>query len=158
MLRIAPKTSFSISKFENPTDNLCDGSLKRYIFSEHLWYCASFSEPFKLSWCYSDKILTLFRTNIPDNSEFCLKLNCAISFENWVSATLKSTFPLHKKWSSLRNPLRISSVNVSKPQFPADLVTFTGEILNGKLHFSCSVYIFGAKRKHWIKWLILCCI
>ena len=25
------------------------------------------------------------------------------------------------------------------PQFPADLVTFTEEILNGKLHFSCSV-------------------
>ena len=24
------------------------------------------------------------------------------------------------------------------PQFPADLVTFTKEILNGKLHFSCS--------------------
>ena len=147
MLRIAPKTSFSISKFENPTDNLCDGSLKRYIFSEHLWYCTSFSEPFKLSWCYSDKILTLFRTNIPDNS--------AISFENWVSTTLKSTLPLYKEWSF---PLRISSVNVSKAQFPADLVTFIEEILNGKLHFLCSVYIFGAKRKHWIKWLILCCI
>ena len=25
------------------------------------------------------------------------------------------------------------------PQFPADLVTFTEEILNGKLHFFCSV-------------------
>ena len=25
------------------------------------------------------------------------------------------------------------------PQFPADLVTFTEEILNGKLHFLCSV-------------------
>ena len=24
------------------------------------------------------------------------------------------------------------------PQFPADLVTFTGEILNGKLHILCS--------------------
>ena len=24
------------------------------------------------------------------------------------------------------------------PQFPADLVTFTGEILNGKLYFLCS--------------------
>ena len=24
------------------------------------------------------------------------------------------------------------------PQFPADLVTFTEEILNGKLHFLCS--------------------
>ena len=27
---------------------------------------------------------------------------------------------------------------VSKLQFPADLVTFTEEILNGKLHFLCS--------------------
>ena len=26
------------------------------------------------------------------------------------------------------------------PQFPADLVTFTKEIFNGKLHFLCSVY------------------
>ena len=25
------------------------------------------------------------------------------------------------------------------PQFPADLVTFTEEILNGKLHFFCEV-------------------
>ena len=25
------------------------------------------------------------------------------------------------------------------PQFPVDLVTFTKEILNGKLHFLCSV-------------------
>ena len=37
---------------------------------------------------------------------------------------------LYKKWSV---PLRISSVNVS-----ADLVIFTEEILNGKLHFLCS--------------------
>ena len=27
----------------------------------------------------------------------------------------------------------------SNPQFPANLVTFTNEILNGKLHFLCSV-------------------
>ena len=26
------------------------------------------------------------------------------------------------------------------PQFPADLVTITEEILNGKLHFLCMVY------------------
>ena len=30
----------------------------------------------------------------------------------------------------------------SNPQVTADLVTFTEEILNGKLHFLCSVYIF----------------
>ena len=27
------------------------------------------------------------------------------------------------------------------PQLPADLVTFNEEILNGKLHFLCSVYL-----------------
>ena len=36
-------------------------------------------------------------------------------------------------------PLRISSVNVTEPQETADLITFTEEILNGKLHFLCSV-------------------
>ena len=41
---------------------------------------------------------------------------------------------LHKKWSF---PLRISSVNVTKYAENSDLVTFTGEILNGKLNFLC---------------------
>ena len=36
-------------------------------------------------------------------------------------------------------PLRISKENETNPQFPAGLVTFTGEILNGKHHFLCSV-------------------
>ena len=30
----------------------------------------------------------------------------------------------------------------SNPQFPTDLVTFTEEILNGKLHFLCSAILF----------------
>ena len=34
-------------------------------------------------------------------------------------------------------PLRISSVNVTKS---ADLVTFTEEIRNGKLHILCSAF------------------
>ena len=38
--------------------------------------------------------------------------------------------------------LRISSVNVTNPQFPTDLVTFTEEILNEKLQFLCSdIYV-----------------
>ena len=41
---------------------------------------------------------------------------------------------LDKKWSF---PLRISLVNVPNPHFAADLVLFTEEILNGKLHFLC---------------------
>ena len=32
--------------------------------------------------------------------------------------------------------------NHSLKKFPADLVTFTEEILNGKLHFLCSVNYF----------------
>ena len=39
---------------------------------------------------------------------------------------------MHKKSSF---PLRIFSLNVTKSQFAADLVTFTEEIFNGKLHF-----------------------
>ena len=30
-------------------------------------------------------------------------------------------------------------------EFPADLVTFNEEILNGKLHFLCSVKIFSCQ-------------
>ena len=33
------------------------------------------------------------------------------------------------------------------PQFPTDLVTFTEEIVNGKLHFLCSVNIFTNRNK-----------
>ena len=54
-----------------------------------------------------------------------------------ISSWLGTQRSLHKNWSF---PLRISSVNVLNPQFPADLVTFTEEILNGRLHFLCSEY------------------
>ena len=33
------------------------------------------------------------------------------------------------------------------PQFPVDLVTFTEEIFNGKLHFLCSDYIANLHKK-----------
>ena len=46
-----------------------------------------------------------------------------------------------KKWSV---PLMISSVNVTKSAVSADLVTFTEEILNGKLHFLCSATKIGS--------------
>ena len=55
----------------------------------------------------------------------------------WYSALLwDKKLSLHKKWSI---PLRISSVNVSKPQFSANLVIFTEEIHDRKLYFLCSV-------------------
>ena len=44
--------------------------------------------------------------------------------------------PLYKKWSFI---LRISSVSVTKSEFPVDLVTFTEEFLNGNIIFVCSV-------------------
>ena len=54
------------------------------------------------------------------------------SYSNSILKLIKK-HSLHKKWSF---PLRISSVNVTT----ADLVWFTEEILNGKLHFLCSDY------------------
>ena len=33
------------------------------------------------------------------------------------------------------------------PEYPADLLTFTEEILNGKLHFSCSDKMFCSTQK-----------
>ena len=52
--------------------------------------------------------------------------------EQWFS-DVRSTA---QKWSFL---LRISSVMWPNLQFSADLVTFTEDILNGKLHFLCSL-------------------
>ena len=52
---------------------------------------------------------------------------------------------MHKKWSF---PLGISSVNVTKPQKFADLVTFIEEILDGKLHFLCSVVWYITNHKN----------
>ena len=48
----------------------------------------------------------------------------------------RAQLPLHKKRSF---PLRISTVNMSHLQYIDGLVTFTEEILHGKLHFLCSV-------------------
>ena len=36
----------------------------------------------------------------------------------------------------MKFPSRVYSVNVTKSAIPTDLITFTEEILNGKLHFS----------------------
>ena len=74
----------------------------------------------------------------------------------WVEAGT-----LHKKWSF---PLSISSVNVIKSAVPYNLVTFTEEIGNGKLHFLCkkkshfvntSSFIFWSHNKQGWKSLLL---
>ena len=54
-------------------------------------------------------------------------------FKHKTSTWHRQLTSLNKKWSF---PLRIFPVNVIKSA--ADLVTFAGEILNGKLHFLCS--------------------
>ena len=44
---------------------------------------------------------------------------------------------------------------MTKPQFPADLVTFTKEIFNGKLHFFCSDTLIAGIAKFKIGLFIL---
>ena len=66
-----------------------------------------------------------------------------------IVAKIRNNYTLHKKWSF---PLRISPVNVSKF---ADLDTFTGEILNGKLHFLCSDTRCSVKKKSVLKTLAI---
>ena len=53
--------------------------------------------------------------------------------------TLESESTLIVSTAKKQNfPLRISSANVAKPHLTEDLVTFTEEILNGKVHFLCN--------------------
>ena len=54
--------------------------------------------------------------------------------------------PLHKKRSF---PFRISSENVIKSAGNYGFVTFTEEILNGKLHFLCSEYTKTTRQIIW---------
>ena len=56
--------------------------------------------------------------------------------KTWFTCVKEIKLTVHKKWSF---PLRISSVNWPNPQFPADLVIFTEEIPNRKLHFLCII-------------------
>ena len=51
---------------------------------------------------------------------------------------------LHK---NLSFPLRISSVNMTKSAVFCDLVTFTEEILNGKLHLLCNEFVHVSLRQ-----------
>ena len=48
---------------------------------------------------------------------------------------------LYKKWSF---PLRLSSINVTKFEFPSNLVNFTEDILNRELLFLCSAAIVNS--------------
>ena len=76
----------------------------------------------------------LLKKSLRENFIFCLVVELSIGIHyNILIKILRFTFLLlQKKWSF---PLKISSVNMTKP----DLIIFTEEILNGKLHFWCSV-------------------
>ena len=50
--------------------------------------------------------------------------------------------------------LRVSYLNVTNPQFPADLVTFTEEKFNGKLHFYALFVSLNYKSKTYIGYRI----
>ena len=105
--------------------------------------------PENVSLRYSTKFITITLLSIvpahhQEIKTICFIL-CLISFgeksQGRPNCVLKwclhsDVLTLHKKWSFL---LRISLVNVTKSQETAHLVTFTEEILNGKLHFLCSV-------------------
>ena len=56
------------------------------------------------------------------------------------------TFQLVQRQQGIQTPLRFkcgpaTSNMISSSQFTADLVTFTKEIINGKLHFLCSDFL-----------------
>ena len=76
-------------------------------------------------WSYHlHKKQNLFDSNVREKKYIHATLIC------WVRRTNNTQ---HKKRSF---PLRISSVNVTKSaEKPADLVTFTEDIVNGKLYF-----------------------
>ena len=81
------------------------------------------------------KSLSLRRLKIR-NETLYVKLN--------TQPYLSKNFCPYKKGFPLRLPLhifplRISSVNVIKSAVPGDLVTFTEEILNRKVHFLCDI-------------------
>ena len=65
----------------------------------------------------------------PSQNTHYSKLKCVMPTRS------KTTESLHKKRTF---PLRISSGKVSKSVGICDLITFTGEILNGKLYLLCS--------------------
>ena len=79
----------------------------------------------------------LLKKSLMENFMFSAVLfSCMSKSADVITLCEKS---LHKNWSF---SLRISPVTVTKYAETADLVTFTGEIFNGKLHFLCSERLF----------------
>ena len=76
---------------------------------------------------------------------FCIQqLNYVYLFSTFTHFTAFLGISLDKKCF----PLKISSVNVARSVGNSGFVTFTEEILNGKLHFLCSSCCSKSKDKH----------
>ena len=110
----------NLTKSNNPTDQT-----KPYKMEYNICYikCKNWSET-----SYVFELIKYFFTSNIKTMNYCFLCIITVS----LLLTLRT---LHKKWNF---PLRISSVNVTNPQFRADLVSFIGEILNGKPN-SCKV-------------------
>ena len=113
-----------------------------------LWVFLVLIFPFRIRTEYGDFIckslyLVQMRENMDQKNSKCIHfLHSGIGWIFTLKLPERQQTPLHKKWSF---QLRISSVNVTKSVVScrfgykiADLVTFTEEIFNGKLHFLCS--------------------
>ena len=87
--------------------------------------------------CATFTQLPILSYSLTDSNKILIKwfTSCS-SFQNVT---------LHKKWSF---PLSTFSVNVTKLQFPEDMVTVTEEILHGKTQFLCSVSIRKREKPH----------
>ena len=81
------------------------------------------------------EIVELFSNNIAKTFSYGLNIskNIEIKYLFHLKTYFHVTDTFHKSCK-----LRKSIINYLNPQFPADLVTFTKEILKGKLHFLCS--------------------
>ena len=89
-------------------------------------------QTFDVITCYRLESVTvwLFRDILGSNDSGCVLKTSNLYFILAFDFSKFQKTTQHKKWSF---PLRISSVNVTKSA--ADLVTFTEETLNGKVHF-----------------------
>ena len=94
---------------------LSDGRFESCCWHLNFWYCA-----------FSYEIITKLRSKYSS-------CNRPQFTESW----LIHDNSLHKIW---RFSLRISLVNLTKSAVSCNLVTFTEEIRDGKLHF-CAVYV-----------------
>ena len=91
----------------------------------------------------------IFRSCLENFIQIIRTLISNVLKSDWINALLNLSgtgkqfrASLHKKWSF---PLTISSINVTKSAVFWGLVTFTEEILDGKLHF-----LFRASNCHLI--------